>query len=75
VVRLERAKIGKEQLSIKKICTAPSTFNQCDRNMPLQRKGMEIAMFLPIAAGKFSLLPYWLVADIWAFPSGLSYTL
>jgi hypothetical protein len=42
-----------------------------NRNMPLQRKGMEIAMFLPIAAGKFSLISYWLVSDIWAFPSGL----
>jgi hypothetical protein len=31
---------------------------------------MEIATFLPIAAGKFFLLSYWLVADIWAFPSG-----
>jgi hypothetical protein len=31
---------------------------------------MEIATFLPIAAGKISLLSYWLVADIWAFPSG-----
>jgi hypothetical protein len=30
---------------------------------------MKIATFLPIAAGKFSLLSYWLVADIWAFPS------
>jgi hypothetical protein len=40
-----------------------------NRNMPLQRKVMEIATFLPIAAGKLSLLPYWLVADIWAFPS------
>jgi hypothetical protein len=41
-----------------------------DRNMALQRKGMEITKFLQIAAGKFSLLSYWLVADIWAFPSG-----
>jgi hypothetical protein len=31
---------------------------------------MEIAMFLPIAAAKFSLLSYWLVAGIWEFPSG-----
>jgi hypothetical protein len=38
--------------------------------MDLQRKGMEIAMFLPIAAGKFSFLSYWLVAGILAFPSG-----
>jgi hypothetical protein len=41
-----------------------------NRNMLLRRKGMEIAMFLPIAAGKFSLISYWLVSDIWAFPSG-----
>jgi hypothetical protein len=41
-----------------------------NRNMLLQRKGMEIAMFLPIAAGKFSLISYWLVSDIWPFPSG-----
>jgi hypothetical protein len=33
---------------------------------------MGIAMFLPIAAGKFSLLSYWLVAAIWAFPSSFS---
>jgi hypothetical protein len=38
--------------------------------MALLRKGMEIAMFLPIAAGKFSLPSYWLFAGIWAFPSG-----
>jgi hypothetical protein len=30
---------------------------------------MEIATFLSIAAGKFSILSYWLVAGIWAFPS------
>ncbi len=41
-----------------------------NRNAVLQRKGMEFVMFLPIAAGKFSVLSYWLVADIWAFPSG-----
>jgi hypothetical protein len=33
---------------------------------------MEIAKFLPKAAGKFSVLSYWLVADIWAFPSSFS---
>jgi hypothetical protein len=43
-----------------------------NKNTALQRKGMEIATFLPIAAGKFSLLSFWLVADIWAFPSGFS---
>jgi hypothetical protein len=32
---------------------------------------MEIATFFPIAAGKFSLLSYRLVAGIWAFPSGI----
>jgi hypothetical protein len=31
---------------------------------------MEITTFLPIAIGKFSLLSYWLLAGIWAFPSG-----
>jgi hypothetical protein len=41
-----------------------------NRNTALQRKGMEIAMFLPIATGKFSLLSYWLVGGIRAFPSG-----
>jgi hypothetical protein len=41
-----------------------------NRNAALQRKGMEIAMFLTIVTGKFSLLSYWLVADIWAFLSG-----
>jgi hypothetical protein len=41
-----------------------------NRNAALQRKGMEIVMFLPIAAGKFCLLSYWLVAGIWTFPSG-----
>ncbi len=35
----------------------------------IQIKGMEIAIFVPIAARKFSLLSYWLVAGIWAFPS------
>jgi hypothetical protein len=29
-----------------------------NRNMALQRNGMEIAIFLPIAARKFSLLSY-----------------
>jgi hypothetical protein len=41
-----------------------------NKNVAFQRKGMEIATFLPIAAGKFCLLSYWLVAGIWAFPSG-----
>jgi hypothetical protein len=41
-----------------------------NRNAAVQRKYMEIATFLPIAAGQFYLLSYWLTADIWAFPSG-----
>jgi hypothetical protein len=41
-----------------------------NRNAVLQGKGMEIATFLPIAAGKCCLLSYWLVAGIWAFPNG-----
>jgi hypothetical protein len=35
-----------------------------NRNTALQRKGMEIATVLPIAAGNFSLLSYRLVACI-----------
>jgi hypothetical protein len=31
---------------------------------------MDIAIFLPIAARKFSLLSYWVVVGFWAFPSG-----
>jgi hypothetical protein len=41
-----------------------------NRNMVLQRKGMEIATFSPIAAAKFCLLSYRLVVGIWTFPSG-----
>jgi hypothetical protein len=39
------------------------------RNAALQRKGLQIAKFLPKAAGQFCLLSYWLKATIWAFPS------
>jgi hypothetical protein len=35
-----------------------------NRNTTPQKKGMEIATFLPIATGKFSLLSYSLVAGI-----------
>jgi hypothetical protein len=41
-----------------------------NRNVALQRNGIEIAMFLPIAATKFSLLSCWLVSGFWAFLSG-----
>jgi hypothetical protein len=41
-----------------------------NRNAAVQRKYMEIATFLPIAAGQFYLLSYWLSANIWAFPTG-----
>jgi hypothetical protein len=35
----------------------------------LQIKGLEIAMFLPIAAGQFSLFSHWLLVGIQVFPS------
>jgi hypothetical protein len=41
-----------------------------NRNTATQKKYMEIAAVLPIAAGQCYLLSYWLTADIWAFPSG-----
>jgi hypothetical protein len=67
---LERAKIGKEPLSIKKkFSQLLQLLINVNRNAALQKKGMEVATFLPIAAGKFCLLSYWLVAGIWAFPS------
>jgi hypothetical protein len=40
-----------------------------DRYVLLHRKGMEIATFLPIAAGQFYLLSYWMTVVILAFPS------
>jgi hypothetical protein len=46
-----------------------------NRNAALQRNGMEIAMFLPIAAKKFSLLSYWLVAVFGHFPAAFLYPL
>jgi hypothetical protein len=67
---LERAKIGKEPLSIEKILKAPLIFNKCEQKRGPQRKRMKIATFLPVATGKFCLLSYWLVAGIRAFPSG-----
>jgi hypothetical protein len=71
VLWLERAKIGKEPLSINKIFSQLlQLLINVNRNATLERKGMEIAMFLPIAAGKFCLLSNWLVAGIWAFLSG-----
>jgi hypothetical protein len=45
-------------------------FINVNRNTALQKKGIEIAKFLPTAAGKFFLLSYWLVAGIWRFSSG-----
>jgi hypothetical protein len=68
--------VGKSKIR-KKAAEHFKTFSQLrrllingNRNAALQRNGMEIATFLPIAAGKFSLLSYRLVAGIWAFPSG-----
>ncbi len=37
--------------------------------MALQRKGMEIASVLPIAAAQVCFLSYWLMDFIWAFPA------
>jgi hypothetical protein len=67
-----KSKNGKRAAEhLKKFSQLPLTFKNENRNAALQWKGMEIATFLPIAAGKFSLLSYWLVAGSWAFPSGL----
>ena len=63
--------MGKDPLRILKIFhSSLLLLKNENRNAALQRKGMEIATFLPIAAGKFSLLSSWLLAGIWAFPSG-----
>ncbi len=40
------------------------------RIVAVQGKLMEIATFLPTAAGQFCLLSYWIAAGMWAFPSG-----
>jgi hypothetical protein len=40
-----------------------------ERYKLLHRKGMETATFLPIAAGQFYLLSYWMLAVICSFPS------
>ncbi len=70
------SKVGKSK-NRKRVAEHLKNFSQLlrllinvNRNAALQRNGMEIAMFLPIAARKFSLLSYWLVAGFWAFPSG-----
>jgi hypothetical protein len=67
---MESAKIGEEPLNILKFSTAPSTLINVNKNAAVQRKGMQIATFLPIVAGQFCLLSYWLTVGIWAFPSG-----
>jgi hypothetical protein len=46
------------------------TFNQYKQKHRASNKGMEIATFLPIAAGQFYLLSCWLKAGIWAFTCG-----
>jgi hypothetical protein len=73
---LEREEIGKEPLSILKIFwKLLRLLIIVNRNAALQRKGMEIATFLLIAAGKFSLLSHWLVACIWHFSEAFLYPL
>jgi hypothetical protein len=51
----------------RKYSTPPIPVN---RNAALQKKRMEIATSLPMAAGQFCLLSCWLKVEIWAFPSG-----
>jgi hypothetical protein len=53
-----------------KIFYSPLTFNNVNRNSMLQKKGMEIATFLPKAARQFCLLSNWLKVGILAFSSG-----
>jgi hypothetical protein len=55
---------------LKKIFTTPSTFSKCKQKHGLSEKRDGNCHIFPIAAEKFSLLSYWLVAGIWAFPSG-----
>jgi hypothetical protein len=68
---MERAKKGEDPLNAFNIflCFLQLLIN-INRNEALQRKGMKIATFQPIAARKFCLVSYWLTAVIWAFPSG-----
>ncbi len=40
-----------------------------NKNAALERKGTEIATFLPIVTKQFCLLSYWLTAGVWAFHS------
>ncbi len=47
-------------------------FTNIIRNAVLQRKWMEIALFLPIVAGEFCLVPYWLTASFLGFSSHLA---
>jgi hypothetical protein len=54
---------------IKNISQLLQLLKNVNRNAVLQRKGMEFVTFLPIAAGKFSVLSYWPVAKNFAFPS------
>jgi hypothetical protein len=46
-----------------------------NRNTALQRKGMEIATFLPIATGKFSLLSFGWLQIFGHFPAAFQYPL
>jgi hypothetical protein len=70
VVLIERAKIEEDPLRVFKISTVPLTFNKYEqKRFAFQRKGLEIAMFQPIAAEHFCLASNWLTAGIWAFLS------
>jgi hypothetical protein len=71
VVRCDRKYLGEDPLRLFKIfqCVFDFFINKY-RNVVVQGKWMEIAKFLPTAAGQFCLLSYWLAAGMWAFPSG-----
>jgi hypothetical protein len=71
VVKCDRKYLGEDPLRLFKIfqCIFDFFFNKY-RNVAVQGKCMEIATFLPTAAGQFCVLSYWLAAGIWAFPSG-----
>jgi hypothetical protein len=49
----ERAKIGEEPRRAFKVFHCLQLFINTNKNAALQRKRMEIAMFLPIATGQF----------------------
>jgi hypothetical protein len=71
VVRCDRKYLGEDPLRLFKIFQCFFVFFIIKyRNVAVRGKLMEIATFLPTAAGQFYLLSYWLAVGIWPFPSG-----